>query len=29
MAEYGKEYVNEDPILFGQMVRWMETLDKQ
>ena len=29
MAEYGKEYVNEDPILFGQMVRWIETLDKQ
>ena len=29
MAEYGKEYVNEDPIVFGQMVRWMETLDKQ
>jgi hypothetical protein len=29
MAEYGKEYVYEDPILFGQMVRWMESLDRQ
>jgi serine protease Do len=29
MVEYGKEYVNEDSFLFTQMLRWMETLDKQ
>jgi S1-C subfamily serine protease len=29
MAISGKEYVNDDPPVFGEMVRWMETLDKQ
>jgi predicted esterase len=29
MAITGKEYVNDDPPVFGEMVRWMETLDKQ
>jgi hypothetical protein len=29
MKEYGKEYVNEDPQVFGDLVRWIETLDKQ
>ncbi|HKB06546.1 MAG TPA: PDZ domain-containing protein [Gemmataceae bacterium] len=29
MKQSGKEYVNDDPEVFGQMVRWMDTLDKQ
>jgi S1-C subfamily serine protease len=29
MAITGKEYVNDDPPVFGEMVRWMETLDRQ
>ena len=29
MKEYGKEYVNEDEVVFGQVLGWIETLDKQ
>jgi serine protease Do len=29
MKQSGKEYVNDDPEVFGQMVRWMDSLDKQ
>jgi len=29
MKQSGKEYVNDDPEIFGQMVRWMDSLDKQ
>lgn len=29
MKQSGKEYVNDDPEVFNQMVRWMDSLDKQ
>jgi serine protease Do len=29
MTNSGKEYVTDDPPVFGDMVRWMETLDRQ
>jgi predicted esterase len=29
MKQSGKEYVNDDPPVFREMVRWMDSLDKQ
>ena len=29
MTITGKEYVNDDREVFSEMVRWMDTLDKQ